>query len=312
MGYMHIENLYKNRDILAFRECYALEKIHGTSAHIRWENGAIGYFAGGAKHDAFIALFDESELAAKFTALGHQHVVIYGEAYGGKLQGMSATYGKQLRFVAFDVLIGKTWLAVPDAYEVATELGLDFVHYERISATIAAIDAQRDAPSEQAVKVGIDEYRKREGVVLRPLFETTKSNGERIIAKHKREDFQERKNQPSADAAKLAVLSEAQTIADEWVTHMRLSHVLDRMGNPTDFAAIPDVIKAMLEDVTREAAGEIVDSKEARRVIGSKTVAMYKARIAESLMPPDRTWIINRGLTKHPSSPTANANTTGR
>lgn len=29
MGYIHIENLYKNRAILLFKECYALEKIHG-------------------------------------------------------------------------------------------------------------------------------------------------------------------------------------------------------------------------------------------------------------------------------------------
>ena len=29
MGYQHIDNLYKNQSILMFRECYALEKIHG-------------------------------------------------------------------------------------------------------------------------------------------------------------------------------------------------------------------------------------------------------------------------------------------
>ncbi len=29
MGYMHIDNLYKDQTILMFRECYALEKIHG-------------------------------------------------------------------------------------------------------------------------------------------------------------------------------------------------------------------------------------------------------------------------------------------
>jgi hypothetical protein len=29
MGYLHIDNLYKNVDILLFKECYAMEKIHG-------------------------------------------------------------------------------------------------------------------------------------------------------------------------------------------------------------------------------------------------------------------------------------------
>ena len=36
MGYLHIENLYKNQTVLMFKELYALEKLHGTSAHIRW------------------------------------------------------------------------------------------------------------------------------------------------------------------------------------------------------------------------------------------------------------------------------------
>ena len=34
MAYQHIDNLYKNQDILKFKECYALEKIHGTSASV--------------------------------------------------------------------------------------------------------------------------------------------------------------------------------------------------------------------------------------------------------------------------------------
>ena len=33
MAYMHIENLYRNQNILLFKQCYCLEKIHGTSAN---------------------------------------------------------------------------------------------------------------------------------------------------------------------------------------------------------------------------------------------------------------------------------------
>ena len=35
MSYLHIQNLYKDPRILMLREVYALEKIHGTSAHIQ-------------------------------------------------------------------------------------------------------------------------------------------------------------------------------------------------------------------------------------------------------------------------------------
>ena len=30
MGYLHIDNLYRAREILLLREAFALEKIHGT------------------------------------------------------------------------------------------------------------------------------------------------------------------------------------------------------------------------------------------------------------------------------------------
>lgn len=30
MSYLHIPNLYKDQTILLLRECFALEKVHGT------------------------------------------------------------------------------------------------------------------------------------------------------------------------------------------------------------------------------------------------------------------------------------------
>ena len=177
MGYMHIDNLYKNKDILLFKECYALEKIHGTSAHISWsKTDGLKFFAGGANHEQFIQIFGELLLGAKFSQMDIEQVTIYGEAYGGKLQGMSKTYGKDLRFVAFDVKIGDNWLEVPNAESLVRGLGLDFVHYTRTLTDLPALDALRDAPSEQARRLGLEDQ-KAEGVVLRPLMELVKKNG---------------------------------------------------------------------------------------------------------------------------------------
>ena len=102
MGYLHIDNLYKAQEILAFRHCYALEKIHGTSAHISWKDGLVNYFSGGESHDRFVELFDGIDLDGKFTAGWAPcfHMTVFGEAYGGKQQGMSKTYGPNLKFVA--------------------------------------------------------------------------------------------------------------------------------------------------------------------------------------------------------------------
>ena len=289
MAYAHIENLYRNQDILMFKECYALEKIHGTSAHVAWRDGGLSFFSGGVNHDAFVRLFDIEALSAILVGMeiGKTSVTVYGEAYGGKCQGMSATYGKDLKFVAFDVKVGDVFLSIPNAADVATKLGLEFVDYRRVSTDLAVLDAERDRPSEQAFRNGVADrdndgtWKIREGVVLRPLVEVCRAGREngRIVAKHKRPEFSERKTVPPVDQAKRQVMEDAERIASEWVTPMRLEHVLDHIGNPTDMAATGAVIAAMIEDVEREAKGEIAESAEARKAIGKATARMFKERI---------------------------------
>ncbi len=280
MGYAHIENLYKNQTILLFRRCWALEKVHGTSAHVTYRaegQAPLSFFSGGASHDRFVALFDGPDLTTRFTALGHPEVTIYGEAYGGSLMGMRATYGDTLRFVAFDAQVGETWLSVPDADQVVTGLGLEFVPFMEISTDLVELDHARDAPSVVAQRRGCGGDKLREGVVLRPPVEMTLNNGHRVVAKHKRDAFSERATpQKVVDLAKLAVLAEAQAIAQEWVTPMRLSHVLDKLPRPLDMSATPQVIAAMITDVYREAAGEVVESRDATTAIGRRTAGLFR------------------------------------
>lgn len=203
---------------------------------------------------------------------------MFGEAYGGKQQGMRHTYGDKLSFIVFDVKIGETWLAVPDAEDVAKKLGLEFVPYHKVTTELTALDAERDRPSEVAMRRGITTPKPREGAVLRPLREFS-VNGHRVIVKHKGEAFSETKTpRPVADPAKLAVLTAASAIADEWVTPMRLEHVLQRVP-ADDMSAVPKVIAAMVEDVYREGKGELVESREATAAIGRKTAELLKKHL---------------------------------
>lgn len=289
MGYMHIENLYRPQAqrVLAFREVYALEKIHGTSAHIKWGettrkmddrrtgNPRLSFFAGGVKHETFVDLFDNDSLAAAFEALGHPDVTVYGEAYGGKCQGMSGTYGKALRFSVFDVLIGGNWLDVPSAADVASKLGLLFVPYERGPADIWWLDEQRDLDSLVAIAPG----KAREGIVIRPPFEVRLNGGQRVIAKHKRPEFSEMRTARVVSAEQLALLEGAEAVAFEWVTPMRLTHVLDKLGLEDEMGNTPKVISAMLEDVLREGEGEFENTQMVRRAIAAETAKLYKARV---------------------------------
>lgn len=268
-----------------FKECYALEKIHGTSAHITWKQNPsnpdqrqLVFFSGGTKYDLFVSLFDKAKLTEEFAAIcpPDKDMTVYGESYGGKEQGMSETYGKVAKFIAFDVQIGDCWLDVPKAEGIVKALGLEFVHYKRVTTDLAALDAERDADSEQAIRNGVGPGKKREGVVLRPLIELTKNNGARIICKHKRDEFRETKTpRPVVDPAKMQVLADAEAVANEWITPMRLEHVLDKLPGHC-IERMRDIIAAMIEDVLREGKGEIVESEAVKKAIGKKAAVAYK------------------------------------
>lgn len=278
MGYAHIDNLYKDQRILLFRECWALEKVHGTSAHVSWNDNRVGFFSGGESYERFVGLFDQGALLEGFLRLGHQKVTVYGEAYGGRQQGMKDTYGPDLRFIVFDVQVGDTWLSVPDMDEVARGLGFEVVPFIQVIAEVPTLDHVRDMPSAVAALRGMGADKPREGIVLRPLIEMATSDGRRIIAKHKGAAFAERVHVPKVAPGKLEVISAAEAVAAEWVTEMRLSHVLDKCPGKS-IEDTGKVIAAVVEDVMREAAGEIVDTKDVRRAIGQRAGKMFKARV---------------------------------
>lgn len=282
MGYRHIDNLYKKQLVLIFKELYALEKINGTSANIKWKDGNITFNSGGASHNNFLTIFDEIELKKKFEELGHQDVKIYGEAYGGSVQKKSDVYGPDLKFIVFEIKINEIILNVPDAHDVANKLDLEFVDYKIIPATLEAIDAERDRESIQAIRNGMGNGKKREGIVLRPLEELRDKNGDVVISKHKTDEERETKEPRKVDDLdKLKVLKDAEAIAFEWITDRRLDHVLDKIEGVIDITRTGDVVKAMIEDVLREGKGEIVDSKEAQKAIGRVTAKLFTNRIKE-------------------------------
>ena len=286
MGYMHIVNLYRPeaQGILKHEKVYALEKVHGTSAHVAWDGkGGIAFFSGGAKHPQFKSIFNEDNLKELFAAtFADCPAVVYGEAYGGKMQGMSGTYGSSLRFIAFDVKAGAHWLPVPAAEAVALKCGFQFVPYVVVPATVEALDAERDRPSRVGAMLGFPD-RPAEGIVIRPLVEAVEGpNNTRVMAKHKRAEFGETKTERKVDdPEKLKVWEGAQAVAEEWVTDMRLTHVLDKLGNPTELNRAGDVVRAMQEDVLREGKGEIANPEDAMKAIGKKAAGMFKARITK-------------------------------
>lgn len=283
MGYLHINNLYKDQTVLSEPECYALEKVHGTSAHVSWKNGSLTIFSG-EKHERFVSIFDLHDLVRRFEAFGEDSVTVYGEAYGGKQQAMSHTYGPDLKFIAFDVKLDGEWLDVPKMAEAASCMGFEVVPWERTTTDLATLDAIRDRPSEVAVRRGCGPDKTREGIVIRPIVEASDRRGNRIIAKHKSDSFKETKTlRKVVDPSEQLLLKEANAIADEWVTEMRLSHILGKLPEATNIEHTRVVLDAMLADIHREAKGEIVESKASNGAICRKTALMFKERLKNTL-----------------------------
>lgn len=284
MGYLHINNLYKDQRILNYgSECYVLEKIHGTSANVRFNKGNLSFFSGGENYNNFVKLFNEADLLRLFNEefdAKNDHVIIYGEAYGGKQQGMSHTYGNELRFIVFDIMINDVWLDVPWMTNLAEKLGFEVVPWHKVPLNIATLNQYRDMPSEVAKRRGIIEDKPREGIVIRPLIETT-INEERIMAKHKTDKFNERRTFVDVTPEKLKVLEKAMEIVHEWVVEERLIHVMDHikadLKRDLEVKDIPTIINYMVEDIEREAKDEIIMSKETKKQIGNKTVSLFKS-----------------------------------
>lgn len=285
MAYLHINNLYKDQTILLFKEAYVMEKINGTSAHIGWkfETKQVNFFTG-ENHSLFLTLFNEAFLKAKFIEVFPDiDVVIFGENYAGKCQGQSHVYGKQSKFIGFDVKVGEYWLNVPNAEDVCKQFNVEFVFYKKINVILENLTAERDSDSVQAVRNGITEPKKREGVVLRPLIEMKLNNGDRVICKYKPDEQMETKTKREISPEQVQILSDAKAISEEWTVNLRLEHILQKFPNDVNMESMGDIIKAMIEDIYREAKGEIVESKEVSKAIGQKTVQLFKQKLQSKL-----------------------------
>jgi hypothetical protein len=303
MGYMHIDNLYREQTILERDFIYALEKLDGTSSRILFTRsvtdyvdnlnkkttGNFHYHGGGITGEQFKALFNTAELEPKLSALPGDKITIYGESYGGKLQGKAASYGPDIKFCAFDVKVDDRWLTVPEAEALVLSLGIEFVHYVRIPTKLSEIDFWRDATSEQAIRNGVTtrdgQWIRREGVVLRTLDEVADRRGNRIIAKHKRDEERETKTLRVVDPTKVAFIKEARRVAEEFVTKTRLDHVLQKIpGEPiVDMTRTREVISAMIEDINREGDGEFEPSNTVNAEIGKRTAQLLKQYFVDKL-----------------------------
>lgn len=301
MGYIHIESLYKCPQFFEnYKEIYALEKIHGTSTWIIFQkNRNLLFHSGGENGDNFKALFDIKNLEEKFLSISSQYkwpyIKIHGEAYGGKQQGMSKTYGSKLKFIGFEVFVidesnKEKFLDVPDAEQVFKDLSLEFVSYVKGPNTFQWIEEQAAKESIQAIRNGIGEGKSCEGIVVKPLTDSYFKDGKRAICKHKNADFWEIKSRrPLGEQIK--ILENTLQIVEEWLTINRFEHVIDRVLQTKEQKSlqIKDIkifLELIIEDIKRESENEIVWSDNVNKAIRKKAGEMFRNHICNLKFEP--------------------------
>lgn len=295
MGYLHILNLVANKKILANKVLYAQEKIHGTSAHISLQleddKLRVDYSSGGAAGLIFRSVIDaqlklvEAEKLVRAYAHTFKKIVIYGEAFGGKLNGMKPTYGDKLHFWAFDVqgvkedyldfpptlegqppptekvtMPGKRmWCEQEDAQFIAEQLGLKYIPFVKTSNDITELDRLRDLPSAIAALVHPEGDKRNEGIVIKTPVD---KDGQRDEAKHKQGWASEKGVPASIDPERQTRIEQAQAYAQEWVNDMRVQHIIDHVlrdlpperEKKLTMRDIPLVLAEGVKDVRQEAA----------------------------------------------------------
>ena len=106
------------------------------------------------------------------------------------------------------------------------------------------------------------------------------NNGDRIIAKHKCDEFRETKTPRLI--GQILTLSNGNMVASEWVTDNRLNHVLSITG-ATDISHTPLVVRTMIDDVIREGEGEVEDNRDNRRAIGQAAANLFKKSLYNTM-----------------------------
>lgn len=292
MGYIKIFALYKCPEIFEYEEVCVMEKIHGTSTHIYLKDNIVHYKSGGEQGKNFEALFDKEYLFEELNLIIKENswvnIKVHGECYGGKQQNMAATYGPDLKFIVFDIKVNcgtssERFLNANDTVVLAERLKLEFVLYRIGKPTPEWLDEEANSHSLQAIRNGMGGGHPREGIVVKPLIESTFKNGHRAISKHKSNAFWEIKT-PRPLNVKLTLYTNDNEIANDWVTEMRARHVIDKMLHNKEEKKLTKkdtslFVDAILQDIIDESEGEIVwteDIKKAiRRTAGPLFISLF-------------------------------------
>lgn len=170
------------------------EKIDGTNIRVHWDGHTVTF--GGRTERAQIPadlvnrlneIFGGEESAQIFEQeFGEREVILFGEGYGKKIQGVGSKYiPDHCDLILFDLLIGKNYQSRADVERCAKSFGLRAVPIVGRGTLDEAIAYVKGHPDSVVGNLPM------EGVVCRPKMELCDRCGNRLIVKIKYKDFRD-------------------------------------------------------------------------------------------------------------------------
>ncbi len=167
------------------------EKIDGTNIRVHWDGHRIS-FAGRTDKakipnhllEKLNSIFADSETEELFEqTFGEKEVILFGEGYGAKIQGVGNQYRQDVGFILFDVMINGNYQSRESVKKTAECFNLEIVPIILTGTIQQAIDFVKSNPKSTIGTAPM------EGVVGRPKVELQDRTGKRIIVKIKSKDF---------------------------------------------------------------------------------------------------------------------------
>lgn len=188
-------DVFKNKYINMLKDIdwVCTEKIDGTNTRIIW-NGDGSYEIKGRGDTANIdkrllvnlTKMMENRIHLFKEVFGEKAVCLYGEGYGGRIQGNKFKYQSQEKFICFDILIGDKYVDFDTLTNLCNKLQIEIVPViENVKKMNDIVEYVRGG-FKSAISV---EGKNAEGIVARPKFSLYVNNGDRIIIKIKTKDF---------------------------------------------------------------------------------------------------------------------------
>lgn len=168
------------------------EKIDGTNIRVYWDGHTISF--GGRTDKSEIPnhvmtrlneIFSNVSTEELFEQMfGEKEVILFGEAYGTKIQKVGKLYRSDVDFILFDIMVDCIYLARNNVESIATSLGIDVVPIVLEGTISDAVEFVKNHPNSTIGQAQM------EGVVGRPKIEVMDRLGNRLIVKIKVRDFE--------------------------------------------------------------------------------------------------------------------------